>query len=57
MKKMILAVGVALAVTAGIASAGIASLASGAAILINATSHSGPHDNIAYSPSKNVAGI
>jgi hypothetical protein len=57
MKKMILAVVVALAVTAGIASAGIASLASGAAILINATSHSGPHDNIAYSPSKNVAGI
>jgi hypothetical protein len=57
MKKMVLAVVVALAVTAGIASAGIASLASGAAILINATSHSGPHDNIASSASRHVAGI
>jgi hypothetical protein len=57
MKKMILAVIVALAVFAGIASAGIASLASGAAVLINATSHSGPHGKIAYSPSRNAAGI
>jgi hypothetical protein len=57
MKKVILAVVVALAVTAGIASAGIASLASGAAVLINATSHSGPHDNIADSASRSAAGI
>jgi hypothetical protein len=57
MKKMVLAVIVGLAVTAGIASAGIASLASGAAVLINATSHSGPHDSIAYSTSRSAAGI
>jgi hypothetical protein len=57
MKGTILAVLVALAVTAGIASAGIASLASGAAVLINATSHSGSHDNIAYSRSRNAVGI
>jgi hypothetical protein len=37
MKGVILAAFVAVAVTAGIASAGIASLASGASILINAT--------------------
>jgi hypothetical protein len=42
---MILAVFVALAVSAGIASAGIASLADAATILINSTAHSGPHDN------------
>jgi hypothetical protein len=45
MKEVILAAFVALAVTAGIASAGIASLADGAAVLINASSHSDPHDN------------
>ena len=38
---------VALAVTAGIASAGIASLDKGAAVLINASSHSDPNDNTA----------
>ena len=37
MKGVILAAFVAVAVTAGIASAGIASLAGGAAVLINAT--------------------
>jgi hypothetical protein len=37
MKGVILAAFVAIAVTAGIASAGIASLANGASILINAT--------------------
>ncbi|HEY4172556.1 MAG TPA: hypothetical protein VGM42_05965 [Rhodopila sp.] len=40
MKKMMLAAFVALAVTAGIASAGIASLANGATILFNAVGHS-----------------
>jgi hypothetical protein len=49
MKKMILAVFVALAVTAGIASAGIDSLANAATILISATGHSGPYDNTANS--------
>jgi hypothetical protein len=57
MKRMILAVIVGLAVTAGIASAGIASLASGAAVLISASSRSGPHDNIAFSRSRSAAGI
>lgn len=51
MKGTILTVVVAIAITAGIASAGIASLASGVAVLINATCHSGLHDDIAYSPS------
>ena len=46
MKKMILAAFVALAVTIGIASAGIASLANAATALVNAYGHSGPHDNI-----------
>jgi hypothetical protein len=45
MKEMVLAAFVALTLTAGIASAGIASLADGAAVLINASSHSGPQDN------------
>jgi hypothetical protein len=45
MRSMVLAVFVALAVTAGIASAGIASLASGVSVLINASSHSAWHDN------------
>ena len=49
MKSMMLAVFVAVAVTAGIASAGIASLADAATVLINATSHSDPHANIANS--------
>jgi hypothetical protein len=49
MKKMILAAFVALAVTAGIASAGIASLANAATTLISATGHSGPYDNTANS--------
>ena len=49
MKKMILAAFVALTVTAGIASAGIASLADAATILISATGHSGPYDNTANS--------
>lgn len=57
MKGTILTVVVAIAITAGIASAGIASLASGVAVLINATCHSGLHDDIAYSPSRNSAGI
>jgi hypothetical protein len=39
MKKIILVVAVALALTASIASAGIVSLANGAAVLINASSH------------------
>jgi hypothetical protein len=43
MKRVILATFVAMAVTAGIASAGITSLASGAAVLINASSHSDLH--------------
>jgi hypothetical protein len=45
MKEMVLAAFVAATLTAGIASAGIASLADGAAVLINASSHSDPHDN------------
>jgi hypothetical protein len=45
MKEMVLAAFVAIAVTAGIASAGIASLADGVAVLINASSYSNPHDN------------
>jgi hypothetical protein len=49
MKSMILAAFVALAVTVGIASAGIASLADAATTLINATSHSDRHVNTAYS--------
>lgn len=57
MKKMILAAFIALAVTAGIASAGIASLASGAAILLDATSHPGSHGDIAYSPGKTAVDI
>lgn len=40
MTRVFLAAFLAIAVTAGIASAGIASLANGAAILINASSHS-----------------
>jgi X-X-X-Leu-X-X-Gly heptad repeat protein len=40
MKEMILAAFFALTLTAG-----IASLADGAAVLINASSHSDPHDN------------
>jgi hypothetical protein len=45
MKKMILAVFAALAVTAGVASVGVASLADAATILISASSHSGAYDN------------
>jgi hypothetical protein len=47
MKGMIIAAFVAVAATAGIASVGIASLANGAAILINASSHLDPRGNIA----------
>ena len=56
MKKMVFAAFVALAVTAGIASAGINSFADGAAILINATSHSIAHDNMAYGLTRHDAG-
>jgi hypothetical protein len=49
MKGMIFAVFVAVAVTVGIASAGIASLANGATVLFNASTHSGPYDNTANS--------
>jgi hypothetical protein len=49
MKMMILAVFAALAVTAGVASAGVASLADAANILISATSHSGTYDSTANS--------
>jgi hypothetical protein len=49
MKSTILAGLAALAVTAGIAAAGIASLADGATTLINATAYSGPHGNVANS--------
>jgi hypothetical protein len=61
MKTMILAVFVAVAMTAGIASAGIASagiasLADGVSVLINASSHSDPHDNTINSPSGRNAG-
>ena len=45
MRKMILAAFVALAVTAGVASAGIASLANGATVLINAVGHSDVQEN------------
>ena len=45
MKAMVLAAFVALAVTAGIASAGIASLADGVTALINASGHSDLHDD------------
>jgi hypothetical protein len=45
MKGMILAAFAALGVTAYIASAGIASLANGVAVLINAYSHSDPYEN------------
>jgi hypothetical protein len=49
MKKMILAALVIVAMTAGIAFAGIDSLANGAAVLINASSHPDPYDNTANS--------
>jgi hypothetical protein len=42
---MVLAMFVALAVTAGIASAGVASLADGVSVLINASSHWDPHES------------
>jgi hypothetical protein len=45
MKGMILAVFVAFAITAGIASVGIASLDNAVAVLINASSHSDPYEN------------
>jgi hypothetical protein len=56
MKHMILAAFVAVTVTAGIASAGIASLANGATILLSATAHSGPYDNAANSLGGRAAG-
>jgi hypothetical protein len=45
MKKMMLAAFVALAVTAGIASAGIASLANGATLLLNAVAQSAAQES------------
>jgi hypothetical protein len=59
MKEMILAAFLALTVTAGIGSTGIASLADGAAVLINASSHSDPPDNTTNSltPSSRIRGF
>jgi hypothetical protein len=56
MKCMILAAFVALTVTAGIASAGIASLANGATTLLSATAQSGPYNSAANSLGGRAAG-
>jgi hypothetical protein len=56
MKCMILAAFVALTVTAGVASAGIASLANGATTLLSATTHSAPVDDAANSIGGRAAG-
>jgi hypothetical protein len=50
MKGMVLAALIAVGATASIASVGIRSLADGAAVLINASSHSGAYVNATYSP-------
>jgi hypothetical protein len=53
---MVLAAFVALTVTAGIASAGMASLANGATTLLSATAHSGPYNNAANGLGGRAAG-
>lgn len=56
MKKMLLAAFVAVAVTGAIASAGIASLADAATILIGATNHSDRYgSNRAFTPTYRLA--